>query len=461
MKKNKNLVGIISAIWIIAIIIFAWYVMFGYRLGRGTIKVEKKLLDISGIDEAYDAVLNKSTNNFIGSHRIDEEFLGWFVDQYGVDTLEGIAAYATLDSNRIWSNVCGKSIHVLWHDFQKEKGIEDRDFQRTLEVSSTSTTQFVMDFTGDFSLAEGVGTTSYFHGVGGDLTRCMSQPLLEELNGADLLVVNNEFTYTNRGTPLAGKDYLFRADPTLVSQLKVMGTDLVGLANNHVYDYGNEGITDTLDTIEGVGLPVIGAGKNIKEASQPMYYISNGRKIAIVAATQIERSTNYTKEATEDSAGVLKTLNSKKYVAAIKKAKKNADIVICFVHWGTEGTHHAGADQKKLATEFVEAGADAIVGGHSHCLQGIDVIQGVPVFYSLGNFYFSQEPEMPDDYDTAVGQLVIDEGGMIRARVLPCHFSNGYLSLIQDGDKYNQILQDIGTYSTGITLDEEGYFLVK
>ena len=146
-----------------------------------------------------------------------------------------------------------------------------------------------------------------------------------------------------------------------------------------------------------------------------VYFIANGRKIAIVAATQIERSYSYTKEATKDSPGVLKTLKPDKFTEVIRKAKSNSDIVIAYPHWGTEGNHSYGADQKELAEAFVSAGADVIIGGHTHCLQGIAYIEDVPVLYSLGNFWFNNKT-----LDTGVAQVRIQKDGSIRLRFLPC-----------------------------------------
>ena len=468
MKKNNHIVGIGATIFVVLVIGTVWYFLFGFdfisrKLLHETDKVqaEKQLLDISSIDEAYDAILNKSTNNFIGSHPIDEGFLGWFVSKYGVPALEGIAAYAELEDAEIWYSITGSSIHVLWYHYCQEMGMSSEEYYKTFVKDGQSAYQTVLDFTGDFSLAEGVGTTTYFNSVGQDLRQCLDEDILQEMNHSDVMVVNNEFTYTNRGTAIPGKDYTFRADPKLVSNLEIMGTDVVGLANNHVYDYGEIGLLDTLANIESRQLPYIGAGKNISEASEPVYYIINGRKIAIVAATQIERSYKYTKDATDDSAGVLKTLSPARYAKAISQAKKNADIVICYVHWGTEGTHHYGMDQRALAEVFVQAGADAIIGGHTHCLQGVDVIQGAPVFYSLGNFYFSQDPEMPADYDTAMAQLTVEKDGTLRARLLPCQFSEGRLTLLEEGEQYAQILKDVSDYSDGALLDEQGYLVDK
>ncbi len=466
--KNKSHIGIYAVLFTVFVILLVWYLLFGKGILNTNIstqlisetkevKAEKLTYDISGIDEAYEAILSKSTKNFIGSYPIDEEFLGWFVSYYGTDALESIASYATLDDPSIWSEVTGCSIHVLWYYYLTEyKGQEISD---TYVATTESSYQTVLRFTGDYSLAEGVGTTTFFHSQGDDITKCFSDDLLSMMQSADILTINNEFVYSDRGEALAGKTYVFRSSPSYVSNLEIIGADVVGLANNHVYDYGEVGLLDTLDTIQEAGFPTIGAGRDLDEASAPVYYIAGGKKIAFVAATQIERSTNYTKEATEDSAGVLKTLNATKYVEVIKEAKENADYVICYVHWGTEGDADYGNDQYNLAVQFVEAGADAIIGSHTHCLQGVDLIDDVPVFYSLGNFYFSQEPEMPEDYDTAMAELVITSDGSLQARLVPCHFSSGVLDLMTDEDEIEDLYQYLEEYSGNATLDDQGYIV--
>lgn len=468
MKENNHIVGIVSTAFVILVIAIVWYFLFGYAYIPETLKekankvqAEKQLLDISDIDEAYDAVLNKSTKEFIGNHQIDEGFLGWFCSNYGVEALQGIAAYARLDNANIWYETTGSSIHALWYYYCMATGIQSFAYEHTYVKQAASAYETVIRFTGDFSLADGVGTTTYYNSVGKDLTKCIDASLLKQMNDSDIMVINNEFTYTTRGSALFGKDYVFRATPDTAKQLKTMGVDVAGLANNHVYDYGEIGLLDTLNTLQKEEIPYIGAGKDINEASEPIYFITNGKKIAIVAATQIERSTNFTKEATEHSAGVLKTLHPQKYTAAIEKAKRNADYVICFVHWGTEGTNLYGSDQKALAKAFVEAGADAIIGGHTHCLQGVDMIDGVPVCYSLGNFYFSQEAEMPQAYDTAMAEIVIHNDGQLQAKMIPCSFADGRLTPVVQSDEKEKILSLVRSYSDGATLDDEGVIIEK
>lgn len=87
------------------------------------------------------------------------------------------------------------------------------------------------------------------------------------------------------------------------------------------------------------------------------------------------------------------------------------------------------------------------------------MIQGVPVYYSLGNFYFSQEPEMPSDYDTAMTQLIIESDGSIQTKLVPCHFSAGKLSLVNEQSQFQQIIGDVNSYSDHAKLDENGYLV--
>lgn len=275
--------------------------------------------------------------------------------------------------------------------------------------------EIVMDFIGDICLSEGWRTVEYMDAQPNGIYDCLSPDIMSELNSADVLMINNEYVLSTKGSPLEGKAYLFRGKPSRVQVLVDMGADIASLANNHAYDYGPEALVETMEVLEGAGIPYVGAGRNIDEAMEPVYFVMNGKVIGFVSATQIERSTNYTKEATEDRAGVLKTLNPDKFLQVIREAEEKSDYVIAFVHWGTENTNYYEGDQVSLAEQFVEAGADVIIGGHTHCLQGMDYVDGVPVIYSLGNFWFNYKT-----IDTGISQVVIDNEGNIDFRFLPC-----------------------------------------
>lgn len=468
-KETHKFAWIFSFSLIFVITMVVWYAFFGYAIIRphfksvreslfGQAQAEPVVLDIQSAEEAYDAILNKSSREFIGNYTLDESFLSWFASKYGIETLKAIASYSELADPAIWFEHSGSSIHVLWYNYCQETGYNLQSFDNTYVKQANSEYETVLDFTGDYSLADATGVGEFYKAnVNNDISEFFSPELLNEMRSADILTMNNETTYTTRGEALPDKPFTFRTNPLYASQLNVLGCDVAGLANNHVYDFGEIGLLDTLDALDANNIPRIGAGRNLDEADDAVYYIINGRKIAIVAATQIERFYNYTKEATDTTPGVLKTKEASKYAAAIREAKSKADYVICFVHWGTEGKNIQENDQKGLANIYIEAGADAIIGGHTHCLQGIEVKDDVPIFYSLGNFYFTELESMPADYDTAMAQLVIKKDGTIESKLIPCRFSNGYIQMLTDGEDYQRILRDVASYSEGVYINNEGF----
>lgn len=252
--------------------------------------------------------------------------------------------------------------------------------------------EVVLTFAGDTCFYDDFSLMSSYRNRGSDINNCIDASLLEEMRSADIFMINNEFCYSNRGTPIEGKKYAFRSKPENVTILHDMGADIVSLANNHAYDWGPDALSDTVDVLNEARVPFVGAGKNINEAMKPAYFRANGITISYVSATQIERLGNPdTKEATEDRAGVLRTLEPTKACKVIEEARANSDFVVMYVHWGSENTDLVEQSQRDLAKKYVEAGADLIIGDHSHCLQGIDYIDDVPIFYSLGNYWFNSK----------------------------------------------------------------------
>ena len=142
----------------------------------------------------------------------------------------------------------------------------------------------------------------------------------------------------------------------------------------------------------------------------------------------------------------------------IKKKKKKSDYVIAFVHWGTEGTNYYEADQVNLAEQFVQAGVDAIIGGHTHCLQGMTYIGDVPVIYSLGNFWFGSTPtDGENKKDTAIAQLIIRAEGSVGFRFIPCVQKNRQTYLVTDETEKARIIAFEQGLSKGVMIDADGY----
>ena len=312
--------------------------------------------------------------------------------------------------------------------------------------------EITMTFTGDVMFDDNYSIMSTYKAAGKDVSGCMSEDLLEQMRSSDILMLNNECTFTTRGEPTPGKTYTFRCNPENVKVLQDIGADIVSLANNHAYDYGEISLLDTLDTLRSADVPYVGAGKNIEEASKPVYFIAGDIKVAVLSATQIERVDNPdTKGATENAAGVFRCRDPKALCDAIAKAKENSDYVIVYVHWGTENETTIDWAQRDQAPLYAEAGADLIIGDHPHCLQGITYVENTPVIYSLGNFWFNSKT-----IDTGMLKATFDENGLKNLQFIPCLQANCRTVLL-NGNEKERVLQTMRELSPNVTIDTEGY----
>ncbi len=308
-------------------------------------------------------------------------------------------------------------------------------------------------FAGDISLADGAVTTKQWEQFGRDLSKCISNELLSIMNRADIMCVNNEFTFTTRGKPLKGKTYTFRANPERVSLLSEMGADVALLANNHVYDYGKESLLDTMDTLEEAGIAYFGAGHNLEEAMTPHYVEIDGITIAFVAASRAEKN-KMTPQATETAPGILRCYDTDLFVEVIKEADANADIVLACVHWGTEYSTVLEEAQLTTGKLYLDAGADAIIGSHSHCLQGIEFYHGKPIVYSLGNFWFNQRT-----LDTMLLELRIvgeRENPQIELVAVPAIQKNCTTTMLTEKEEIRALFDRLESISVNAEINDVG-----
>lgn len=178
-----------------------------------------------------------------------------------------------------------------------------------------------------------------------------------------------------------------RAAPQAMDILAQSLFDALSVANNHAMDFGPEGLRETTERVKGIGVGVTGSGQNVADACRPCLVEKNGHRIAIFSFCDvIQISPLY---ATLDQPGVA-PLNDKS-LRMVRAISGRVDWVIVHLHWGTEMCQLPSPQQRVLARQFVEVGADAIIGHHPHVLQPMEVIDNVPVWYSLGNFAFSSE----------------------------------------------------------------------
>ena len=307
-------------------------------------------------------------------------------------------------------------------------------------------------FAGDVLLDEHYAVMANLKDRGGNVEEAFSQELLEVMRNADAFMLNNEFTFTDRGTPTIGKKFTFRARPESVSLLQEIGVDIAALANNHMYDYGEISLLDTLATLENAGISYTGAGRNLEEAMKPVYLIANGMKIGIISATQIERNgTPDTKAATEVSPGVFRCMDTTNLVQVISEMEQNCDFTILYIHWGTESQEEIDWLQEEQAPVYAEAGVDLIIGDHPHCLQKIDTVLGVPVIYSMGNFWFNSKTQ-----NSCVVEVVLKEKKLDSFRFMPCKQEDSRTRLLDGMDKQG-VLNYMRGISPNVKIDEEGY----
>lgn len=320
-------------------------------------------------------------------------------------------------------------------------------------AADTHAYDFTFCFGGDISLDESAVTTKKLDASQNGIYDCISPELIEIMQNAELMLLNNEFTYSTNGSPMNGKAYTFRANPKRVSVLQELGVDIVSLANNHVYDYGKQAFLDTMSTLENADIEYFGAGKNLDEAMAPVYYEIDGKTIAFVGASRAEKY-KLTPQATETSPGILRCYDTELFLQSIREADANADFVIAVVHWGTEYSYTLEKAQLTTGKEYLDAGADAIIGGHSHCLQGMEYYDGKPIIYSLGNYWFNSKT-----LDTMLVQLHFygdDNSQNLEVSIVPAIQSGAKTQIVtseKEKDRIFSLLEDI---SINIEIDENG-----
>ena len=322
------------------------------------------------------------------------------------------------------------------------------------ELPDDDSGRIVLTFAGDVCFHDAYSNMQAYVQRGSDISNCISPELLTQMRESDVCMVNNEFTYTTRGEPTAGKTYAFRSKPENVGILKDMGVDIVSLANNHSYDYGEISLLDTLDTLEQAEIPYVGAGRNKDEASKAVTFYKNGIRVTYLSATQIERLDNPdTKGATENSPGTFRCWGKAltDLTDAIRREKEKDGFVIVYIHWGTENVEQPDWAQLEQAKALAEAGADLIMGDHSHCLQPFANVEGVPVIYSLSNYWFNSKT-----LDTGLVKVVLSKEGLQSYQFIPA-IQHNCRTTIADGAEKGRILEYMRSISPGITIDEDGF----
>lgn len=238
-------------------------------------------------------------------------------------------------------------------------------------------------------------------------------PFAGHLRDADFTIGNLECPIATTGKPLDSKIYSFRADPRVAKVLKGR-FDALAVSNNHSGDYGREAFLETLTHLDRAGIRHFGGGKNLATAHAALWIERRGLRVAVLGYNEFKPRSF---EAGADRPGIAWSEDSQ-VVADIRAARAaGADLVIPYMHWGWEREPNPTARQKSLARAMIDAGADAVVGGHPHVTQGAEIYRGRPIIYSLGNFVFDGF-ELPAAKRGWLLRLTLDRKGVVKWETL-------------------------------------------
>jgi len=248
----------------------------------------------------------------------------------------------------------------------------------------------------------------------------------EELfdTGITTLFHDSDLSVTNLECPLtrAGREHRIqkmgkhlKADPDSVNLLNYLGVSGVTLANNHIYDYGEQGLTDTLTVCKNNGIGTVGAGDTFEHATAIFYRTINGIRIAIINFAENEWAN------ASPSRGGANPMDIVYNVRQIHEAKKHADIVLVVIHGGHELYRYPSPRMVNQYRFYAEQGASAIIGHHTHCVSGFEEHKGVPIFYSTGNFLFPSDTTFEGWYEGILISFTVDANLHLNWEIIPYH----------------------------------------
>lgn len=296
-----------------------------------------------------------------------------------------------------------------------------------LEMLPPEPTRILITAAGDCTLGGEVKS-----GIGKRFAKCAEE------NGLDYFLANvrdifaaDDFTIVNLEGPLttatkrASKTYVMRGDPSYADILSGSSVEIANLANNHTYDFGEQGYADTLSALEAA---------NVAASGNDILYIAEKESYRI-GFVGFERWNHSAEDA----------------INGVKAAREQCDLVIASVHWGQEYHYEPESAQTKLGRALIDAGADLVIGHHPHVIQGVERYNGKYIVYSLGNFCFGGNTN-PEDKDCYIFQqeFLLDESGATDGgiRIIPCSVSsskstNNYQPTPLSGDSADKLMTKI------------------
>jgi poly-gamma-glutamate capsule biosynthesis protein CapA/YwtB (metallophosphatase superfamily) len=252
---------------------------------------------------------------------------------------------------------------------------------------------------------------------------------VEKILMSDYKIGNMEFPFSNNKIPRFDNSYAGYIAPfEAIEILKILKFDILTLANNHIMDWGEEGLNTTKYILNNIGLKTCGAGSNIVEARQ---HIRENIKNINFGFLSYCRPGNGT---AKDNKGGTAPLNRLIVINDIKKLKSKVDHIILLIHWGTEFSEYPYPPDRKLAQSFIDAGASCIIGHHPHVVQGMEIYNEKPIFYSLGSFIYNPFEEkvfvskkLEERLTSIAIKVIFNKNSIVEWNIIPFKNTKGSL----------------------------------
>lgn len=274
-------------------------------------------------------------------------------------------------------------------------------------------------------------------------------------SNVDLLIVNFENAATTSTSAVKG-DVPLKCSPEYVPLAKANNNTIATLANNHVCDYGIDGMRDTIKYIAEAGMTPMGAGENESEAHQSVTKDVNGRNITVLNYMDSNNFKEYSYEVlpyANGSAPGYSAYDSEDAQKQIAEARENgSDFIIVSMHFGNEYSRSPNEDQEKIAHELIDYGADVVIGAHPHVTQGVEMYKGKPICYSMGNFIFDlARADTQRDYFVQM-DLINDT---CELTIYPVVIS-GYLPYFMSPEDGKSLLEELNPQCDQLNITENG-----
>ena len=320
--------------------------------------------------------------------------------------------------------------------FNSLDNVGDIESKENVSIAVTGDVMFARNMQGVLSL-----DSSPFNGVS-DVT-----------SKVDLLLINFENAATKTDNALKG-DVPLKCNPIYVALAKANNLTVAALANNHALDYGVNGMKDTISYLKEANITPMGAGNTEDEAHAAVIEDVNGRKITILNYMDSENFAEYSQDVMPYAKNSNAGYSAYSSDDALKQIAKNndSDMIIAYLHFGNEYSNSPNDNQIKIAHELIDFGADAVVGSHPHVTQGIEMYNGKPIFYSLGNFIFDQSNPSTHSAYFVKFDLIDDT---CQATVYPIHISN-YLPVHMDSEDGISLLSNLSPQCNQLDIISNG-----